>query len=186
MSGEYMAARPTPDTRALRTVTAHGALEQIFREHLASPQLPLRLRCDVGFGSSRRSIIALSLVIASVVIADIALNAGLVYVLARRRAREERLRLIRSSVSFVRGEMRGDDVLLRAEHAELELTMKPTHRQSLRINTQAGKATRTQPQSVDLTLRLKRLEGSTQRVVRTYLHDLRRDAPARRSAVLGD
>jgi hypothetical protein len=50
---------------------------------------------------------SLSLVIASVVIVDIALNAGLVYVLAHRRAPEERLRLIRSSVSFVRGRCAG-------------------------------------------------------------------------------
>jgi hypothetical protein len=130
--------------------------------------------------------VSLTLVIASLVIADIALNAGLVYVLVRRRAPEKRLRLIRSSVSLGSWEMRGDDALLRAEHAQLELTMKPTHRLSLRINTQAGKATRTQPQSIDSIRRVKRLEGSTQRVVRAYLHDLRRDAPARRSAVLSD
>ena len=49
--------------------------------------------------------------------------------------------------------------------------------------TQAGKPTRAQPQSVDLILRLKRLEGSTQRVVGAYLHDLRRDAPAWRANV---
>jgi hypothetical protein len=63
------------------------------------------------------------------------------------------------------------------------LTMKLTDQQSLRINTQAGKPTRTQPQSVDLILRLKRLEPSTQRVVRAYLHDLRRNAPAARDIV---
>jgi len=49
---------------------------------------------------------SLSLVIASVVIADVALNAGLVYALARRRP-EERLRLRRSSVSLVRGRCAG-------------------------------------------------------------------------------
>ena len=62
--------------------------------------------------------------------------------------------------------------------------MKLTHQQRLRINTQAGRPTRMQPQSVDLIRRLKRLEGSTQRVVRGYLHDLRRDAPAGRDIVL--
>jgi hypothetical protein len=61
--------------------------------------------------------------------------------------------------------------------------MKLTHQQRLRINTQAGKPTRMQPQSVDLIRRLKRLEGSTQRVVRGYLHDLRR-APAGQDIVL--
>ena len=64
--------------------------------------------------------------------------------------------------------------------------MKLTDRHSLQTNTQAGKPTRTKPQSVDSIRRVKRLEGSTQRVVRAYLHDLRRDAPARRNAVLSD
>ena len=49
--------------------------------------------------------------------------------------------------------------------------------QQRRSNTQVGAP----PQSVDLGLRrLKRLEGATQRVVRTYLHDLRHDARAGR------
>jgi hypothetical protein len=61
--------------------------------------------------------------------------------------------------------------------------MKPTDRQSLRTDAQAGKPTRMQPQSVDSILSVKRLECSTQRVVRAYLHDLRRDAPAWRNAV---
>ena len=45
-------------------------------------------------------------------------------------------------------------------------TMKPTDRQSLRIGTQAGQPTHTQPRSVDLIRRLIRrlqLEASTQR-----------------------
>jgi hypothetical protein len=60
--------------------------------------------------------------------------------------------------------------------------MKLTDRQSLQTNTQAGRPTRTKPQSADSILSGKRLEVSTQRVVRTYLHDLRRDASARRNA----
>lgn len=45
-------------------------------------------------------------------------------------------------------------------------TMKPTDRQSLRIGTQVGQPTYTQPRSVDLIRRLIRrlqLEASTQR-----------------------
>ncbi len=61
--------------------------------------------------------------------------------------------------------------------------MKLTDQQSLRINTQTGKPRRTQSQPVDLSPRLKPLEGSTQRVVRAYLHDLRRNAPAARDIV---
>jgi hypothetical protein len=60
--------------------------------------------------------------------------------------------------------------------------MNLTDQQGPRINMRAGKSTPTQ-QSVDLGLRLKRLEGSTQRVVRAYLHDLRRAAPAARGIV---
>jgi hypothetical protein len=73
--------------------------------------------------------------------------------------------------------------LLRADHAELELTMKPTEWQSLRINTRAAKPTPTQPQTVDLGLCLKRLEGSTQHVVHACLHDLRRNAQEARDIV---
>ena len=49
--------------------------------------------------------------------------------------------------------------------------MKLTDRQSLQTNTQAGRPTRTKPQSADSILSVKRLEVSTQRVVRAYLHD---------------
>lgn len=125
---------------------------------------------------------SLSLVIASVVVAGLALNAGLEYVRMLRRP-EGRRRLKRSSVSFVRGRRAAMISCSEPEPTKNgELIMKLTDRQSLQTNTQAGKPTRTKPQSVDSILSVKRLEVSTQRVVRAYLHDLRREASARRHA----
>ena len=48
--------------------------------------------------------------------------------------------------------------------------------QSRRINTPASEPMRTQPQSADLRRRI-----TTQRLVLTYLHELRRDAPTGRA-----
>ena len=64
---------------------------------------------------------------------------------------------------------------------------KPTQ-----IHTQAGKPTRTQPQSVDLILRLHRLEGSTQAALATLRRSLiekvppTRDGLAREAAIAFD
>jgi hypothetical protein len=65
-------------------------------------------------------------------------------------------------------------------------TMKLTDQQSLRIDTQAGKPTQTQPGSVDLIRRLIRrlqLEASTQRS--DDLHHLSRLEGAERRADAG-
>ena len=60
------------------------------------------------------------------------------------------------------------------------------------IDTQAGKPTHTQPQSVDLIVRLQQLEGSTQAVLATLRRSLiekvppTRDGLAREAAIAFD
>jgi hypothetical protein len=49
------------------------------------------------------------------------------------------------------------------------------------IDTQAGKPTHTQPQSVDLTLRLQQLEGSTQAALATLRRCLLEKVPPTRN-----